>query len=285
MIARAPSVGYIHEPFHLRHRPGVCAAHFDYWYTYICDRNAGRYATAIEACLRFQHQTAVDLKSIRHPHHVMFFLQHWLRFRQGRQRGLRPLLKDPLAFFSAEWLATRFNMDVIILIRHPLAFAGSLKHINWSHPFGHFLAQPLLMDRYLEPFRAELEEYASAPKDVVDQAILLWNLIHSTVLTYQDEHTDWHFVRHEDLARDPIERFRTIYQALGLEFTSSVQRKIAASSRKGNNRQARSVNDTRRDSRAIVSNWKQRLSVEEAERVTNGTAEIRNEFYKGEELT
>lgn len=39
MLALSPSVGYIHEPFNIRHRHGICKAHFEYWFQYICDEN------------------------------------------------------------------------------------------------------------------------------------------------------------------------------------------------------------------------------------------------------
>ena len=35
MIASAPSVGYIHEPFNPAHNTGICAACIEDWFTYI----------------------------------------------------------------------------------------------------------------------------------------------------------------------------------------------------------------------------------------------------------
>ena len=47
----------------------------------------------------------------------------------------RPIMKDPIAVLSAEWLAQVFNMDVICLIRHPAAFVYSLAKANWDFNF------------------------------------------------------------------------------------------------------------------------------------------------------
>src|SRR6185369_11076039 len=120
--------------------------------------------------------SVADLRNVKEEY--QFFLKH-------RRQGSRPLLKDPLALFSAEWLADRFNMDVVIMIRHPAAFVSSIKKLNWTHPFSHFLEQPLLMETVLSPFTAEIKEHASKEYSITDQAILLWRLLHYVTMNYQ----------------------------------------------------------------------------------------------------
>ena len=56
----------------------------------------------------------------------------------------RPLIKDPIAFFSACWLQQIFNMKAVCLIRHPAAFVNSIINARWDFPFQHFLDQSLL---------------------------------------------------------------------------------------------------------------------------------------------
>jgi hypothetical protein len=73
-----------------------------------------------------------------------------------------PLIKDPIALFAAEWLADVFGVRVVVLIRHPAAFAASLKRLNWTHPFGDFLAQPLFMRDLLAPFEEDIRRFAAA---------------------------------------------------------------------------------------------------------------------------
>ncbi len=76
-------------------------------------------------------------------------------------------MKDPLALFSSEWLASEFDMDVVLLVRHPAAFAASVRRQGYHHPFSHFLLQPALMDR-LRPFEAEIEAMETSSHDVLD---------------------------------------------------------------------------------------------------------------------
>ena len=73
-----------------------------------------------------------------------------------------------MAFFSAEWLADRFDMNVVIVIRHPAAFVSSVKKLNWHHPMSHFLEQPALMREHLYPFEEQIRELASREHDLID---------------------------------------------------------------------------------------------------------------------
>jgi hypothetical protein len=171
-------------------------------------------------------------------------------------------------------------MDVLVMLRHPAAFAGSLKAANWSHPFDHFLRQPLLMEHHLAPFRGEIEDFARRPKPIVDQAILLWNLIHSMILIYRAAHPDWLFVRHEDLSLSPLPGYEKIFQRLGLTLTRPVRRKIRASSESPNRRPG--LQDTVRDSAANVYSWKDRLTTEEIRRIWHGTHDIAEALYPAE---
>lgn len=75
----------------------------------------------------------------------LFRRSSWQNFQTQRQLiledreiGRRLLIKDPLAYFSSKWFAKSYDMDVLILIRHPAAFAASLKQQGWYFPFSHF---------------------------------------------------------------------------------------------------------------------------------------------------
>jgi hypothetical protein len=199
----------------------------------------------------------------------------------GRCLGMRPLLKDPMALMSAEWLASRYQTHTIVLVRHPAAFASSLKRLNWHFPFGDFLGQPRLMEDYLEPFREDIEEFARTPPDVVTQAILLWRILHTMILRYRLKHPDWMFVRHEDLSGQPYEEFGKLFRALGLSFSGRAYRTIAEYTNQENpvEVEAGIVHQLRRNSLGNIWNWSQRLSREEILRVRRGADDIARHFY------
>jgi hypothetical protein len=300
MIAYASSVSYIHEPLNLNHKPGICNAKFNYQFPYICKKNENVYLNAFEDCFNFKYHFLEDLKTIESLKDFFRSTREFFRFSKYRVLNNRPLIKDPIAVFSTEWLAKRFNMDVVVLIRHPAAFAGSIKKVKWSHPFDHFLKQPLLMNDHLHEFRLEIEEFSKTEKDILDQAILLWNLIHHMILKYQNNNPDWIFLKHEDLSRRPLEEFRNLYNNLDLKFTKNIEDKIKAFSLldnseqiKGKSRstilkwQKRLIGDhsesRMRDSKKNVWSWKNRLTNDEVKKIKENTQKIASKFYTEED--
>src|SRR5205085_10560791 len=131
----SPSVCYIHEPFNLHYRPGLCTATFPYWFTYVTQENEAASYEPLKDTLAFRFHIgrefpALRCRSLRYAGRM---LNNFKRFSINRLRHATPLLKDPIALFSAEWLASRFDMNVIVMIRHPAAFASSLRRLNWAH--------------------------------------------------------------------------------------------------------------------------------------------------------
>lgn len=160
MIAASPDVEYIQEPFNLRHDVGISRARFNHWFPYVSWPNEVLYYKDIRDTVNFRYNWSEKLKRVRSPRGLWCVIRNYLTGIKHRCSGVRPLLKDPIAVFSAEWLQSRFNMDVVVLIRHPAAFAGSIKVKNWTYPFAHFLEQPLLMKDYLHPFERDIQKFA-----------------------------------------------------------------------------------------------------------------------------
>lgn len=171
-IAASPSVGYIHEPFRpFSPRPmRVCEAWFDHWFTYISKQNETLCRREIAKTIAFSYDVIGEIKKIESPRDAAYLMRNFSRTIFYRFAQVRPIIKDPIAVFSAEWLAETFDMDVVVLIRHPAAFAGSLKRLHSTHPFADFLAQPLLMRDHLYPFESEIKQFAETEHDVIDQA-------------------------------------------------------------------------------------------------------------------
>ena len=97
----------------------------------------------------------------------------------------------------------------------------------------------------------------------MDQAILLWNLIHMQIRRFRDERPTWTFLRHEDLSREPVTGFRALYERFGYAWTPEVQRTIEDHSGVGNPEETTDAASHRRDSAKAITAWKARLSPEE----------------------
>jgi hypothetical protein len=213
--------------------------------------------------------------------------REYVSFLNHRRAGHKALIKDPMAFFSAEWLAQRFDMNVVMVIRHPAAFVSSIKKLGWQHPFSHFLEQPALMRDHLDCFAEDIRQYSAHEHDLIDQAILLWKLIHFTMIQYRRVHPDWVFVRHEDLSLAPLEQFQRLYSRLGLEFTEHAQQVIQSFSSPANpsdtDAPVGSEEILRRNSASNIWNWKTRLTPSEIEKIRRSAQDISNLFYSAED--
>jgi Sulfotransferase family len=281
MIAACPSpaVAYLWEPFSLLHRPGTLAVRFPYWFPYVCSENEAPHLEPVRDMLTFRYRPAAELMAVRSVKDAGRLVRDWLQFAQFRRAGARPLLKDPIAVFSAEWLCDTFDMDVIVLTRHPAAFASSLKSRGLTHPFGHFLTQPMLMRDRLSPFTDEITRFAAEPRPVLQQAILLWKLIHWAILNYRRKRPDWMFLRLEDIALNPQTEFERIYGRLGLTYDEHVRRTVARYSDPSNPADTQDPALLKRDSRASIVTWKRRLDAEEIRLIRDEVEPISKEFY------
>lgn len=284
-LAAGGELGYIEEPFSVLHRPGVLPVRFRWWFPYITAASANGLREPVGRMLGFHYDAAAEVRALRSPRDAGRLVRDATRTATSRARGRRPLVKDPVALLSAPWLADEFGMQVVVLIRHPAAFAGSLKRMGWTHPFADFLAQPDVMAGPLSAYRDRVTEYALRPPDVVDQAALLWAMLHTVIAGYRDDRPDWQFVRHEDLSREPEQRFRELCDALGLRFGGAVAEHVEASTATRNPAEAAEgrAHTLRRDSAANVSTWRSRLSADEVDRVRRGTDGVWQHFYEAGE--
>jgi hypothetical protein len=284
VLAASPlRVGYIWEPFSILHRPGTCAVRFEHWFPYVCAENEAHVRGPVAEMLAWRYAATAELRAVRSPKDAARMVRDGARFARNRRGRALPLLKDPIAVFSVEWLHAAFGTEPVLLVRHPAAFAASIKRLDLRHPFGHFLAQPLMMRDWLQPYAEQLETFARREQGIVEQAVLLWNVIHHAIATYRARHPEWTLVRLEDLSRRPVDEFHAIFDRLSLPYDTGVERLIVATSDASNPAEARTADSIRRDSAAHVWNWKRRLSDEEIERVRSGTAAIAGQFYGPED--
>jgi Sulfotransferase family len=284
MVASHPRVGYVHEPFNPEHHPACPVRHR--WH-HVTAEDQGRFFAYLRRHLAFRHAWWKEGGALRSPRGATRATFRTLVDLWRRLVGVRPLVKDPLAFFSAEWVAEKFEADVVVLIRHPAAFAGSLKRLGWAFGFGQLLSQPRLMEGYLEPFRDELERATRRPSDdVVEHAILAWRVIYHVAREYRRRHTGWLFIRHEDLSLDPEHEFGQLFARLGLDFHPRARQAIREHTSSANPAEVpgQVPQLLRRNSRENVRNWRHRLSPAEVNRVYRGTWDVARFFYSEDEL-
>jgi hypothetical protein len=225
-----------------------------------------------------------ELKVTRTPRDVARMVRDLSVFQSYRIQYRRPLMRDPQAVFSAEWLARRFFSDVVVLIRHPAAFVSSWKSRHWGHPFDHFLKQPLLMHDHLFPFEDEIRKFAEQKRDAVDQAILLWRLIHTNILRYQKTHPEWTFAKHRDLSLHSVDEFRRIFGRLDLPYGTREEIDTRHYCMAKARQEGYLWNDVVRNSEQNMDLWRSRLTERDLERVREKCFDLAREFYREEEM-
>jgi hypothetical protein len=279
MLAANPQTAYISEPLNVLHRPGVFHAAVQHWYPYITEVNESYYLPAFRELMDLKYDLFAEVLSLRSRRDLMRMGRDIAIFANGKFRRQRVLLKDPFAVFSTPWFAEKLNCEVVITVRHPAAFASSLKRLNWPFDFNHLLSQPGLMQDHLEAERTEMQVMQT--DDIVGQAALLWRMIYRFVHGTSGLFPGFKIVRHEDLSLDPVAGFRSLYQSLDLVFDDRVRDVILNSSSSENpvNLARGKTFSVKLDSRAALNNWKKILSGDEISRVQKLTQGVSDLFY------
>jgi Sulfotransferase family len=270
----------IHEPFNPAYPRSWFADPPARWFEAVAPDDAERAA---------QMQRIVDLRppvmkmaarSAR-PRHLARVAQEAARALEARLRGRRALLKDPIAFFSVEWLADTFDADVIILVRHPAAFASSLKRLSWQFDFTNLTSQPAVMASIDDALADEVRSAARHGLEIIDTSTLLWRVVNSIAARHRERHPDWTVVRYEDLAADPLEGFESLYSRVGLTWSQRAADAVRGHT-SGDNATEVADGDKGgivRDSTAAMWTWRDRLTDAEIERVKSATGDVWREFY------
>jgi hypothetical protein len=143
--------------------------------------------------------------------------------------------------------------------------------------------QPALMEEHLTVFRHEIEDFSKNEYDTVDQAALLWKIIHYMVIKYQEMQVEWAFVRYEDLALEPIEGFRKIFQWVKLPFSEHTRGVIRAHSLQEKPSITTDPYAIKQDPFEVISKWKKFLTPSEVNRIRERVEEVSSAFYSDED--
>lgn len=287
ILGQDASIVFLSEPFNVKHNPGLFEADIPYYFLYIHEENEQEYLSRFQHLLSLRLPSTSALFRVTELRHAAEVAKHAVRLFQQRKRQRRPLIKDPYALFSAEWLYERFDADLVVMIRHPAAFACSLIRLGWHHPFEHFLAQPLLMQRFLAEFADEIRYFAKKPQPIIAEASLLWRIIYSRVIRYRVDHPGWLFIRHEDLACDPVSGFGKIFETLNLDYSPDIRQAIrpgiTSAGSRGWSIRSPSLKPIKKDSAAVAAAWRHELSKADVERLRQEVQPVASKFYGEEE--
>lgn len=281
MLSLSKQVTSIHEPFNpnyprswLRHPPKV-------WFEYNTEDATSQRHREMWSVLNLRPPIGNMARRSLDPRHAVRVTQEALGATRARRRSARALVKDPIAFFSAPWIHESFDARVVVLTRHPAAFASSLKRLRWSFDFDNLDRQKALMETLPSADARAIHAARRRQPDIIDSAILLWCVFNNTALRYRDRYSDFILRRYEDLASHPKDAFKDLYSQLDLEWTAAVEASVEAHTHEDN--PAWFADDDKggivRDSIAAMWTWTNRLTADEVARVRAGTMEAAAHCY------
>jgi hypothetical protein len=289
VLATAPSVFYLHEPFNFGSPNTLTSVRTNLWYPYLTEQDGKECVDEIGDALQLNLRVLNDIPLLwRHPKAIArrLLLAGQLALLRCRPE-YRVLIKDPLALLAAPWFERNFGAFPLILIRHPAAFVSSLKIKQWYPPFQSILSQPRLMDEHFRESAEDIARLATAKtRDIVSEGAFFWKLLYEVVGKYQRQHAKWLFIRHEDASREPHRVFQKAFLDLGLKYTPATEVFITRTTT-GNDRryvlESTSEDNVVRNSIENVSVWKERLSNAEVDRIRETVGEVGQLFYSDDE--
>lgn len=134
----------------------------------------------------------------------------------------RIMIKDPLACLLTGYLTRRFDLQTIVLFRHPCGFVASVTRLGWptAIQLKEFLSRRQLMDDYLAPYADLMERHSTG--DSIESAAVLHGVLNS-VLWRQTNELGLGWFRFKDLCASPIERFQGLFERLDLPYSEAVR--------------------------------------------------------------
>lgn len=186
----------------------------------------------------------------------------------------RVSVKDPLAFFSAEWIYKNYDTDVVILVRHPGGIVSSFLKLDWEPETRYIVDNELPLSN--GKYKAEIDRWRNNPDDKVGALILQWKLFTQGTLDYKKLHPDWTFVLHDELCIAPMQTFERIFADISLPMDEGVRASITEHTN-GDNTVDPEKHDQhmlKRASAELMESWKKRLEPDVIERVLTETKDL-----------
>lgn len=177
--------------------------------------------------------------------------------RQGRAAAPRRVVKSVHAPLMLDWITARWAPAVVVCFRHPLDVVASVIEAGTCGRTGGAIT------RLLSPAALAIgtERYAVPLPDGDGRVpYTAWRvgLVMSALTDACRARPEYHVVHHEQLCEQPVDRFREVVHAVGLEWTADTERFVTASNQPG------TLWQTNRIAREQRDRWRTRLTPADA---------------------
>ncbi len=166
-----------------------------------------------------------------------------------REEPQRVIAKSIHAQLALEWLASEFEFDLLVLLRHPANVLASWLGMNLKDSHNRALENhPVVRARYLEPWGVPLPG-----ADQIERMCWKIGLLTAALETAISRNPTWHVRVHEELCIDPLAQFRSLFDEMELEWTDATERYLLKHDLPGS---GFTVN---RNARSLPSAWQNKL--------------------------
>jgi hypothetical protein len=142
--------------------------------------------------------------------------------------GSRVVAKSVHGGLAAEWLADTFDVDVVVVLRHPANVLASWLDLDLPDRDRHLDENPVVRERYLDQWKVP-----PPGPDPLDRAVWQLGLLTTVLEEAADRHPSWRIRVHEELCADPEGEFRRLFTDLDLAWSPSVVDELARGNRPG----------------------------------------------------
>jgi hypothetical protein len=245
-------------------------------YHYIDEHNIHRYEPILQKLNSLTYKSEMEKNIIKHT--VKETVQSFYSMKRRVLGYPKPLLKEPNACFSSDFLAQRYGWKVIILVRHPAAVAASFNRVEWPSDLDRILQQKTLIQKYFSEI--PLEKY----RDRLEKISLLWLMVMSVLTRFLEKNKDWILVRHEDLCRNPLGEFEKIFEKLNIFFSKKMKNKIISSTQSETvTPENKNPFHLKRNSRKLACAWQGQLTAEEIEKIKSIVRPVSDHYYSDQD--
>ncbi len=166
----------------------------------------------------------------------------------GVPRG-RVVAKSIHLQLAVEWVATNFDVDVLVLSRHPANVLASWMEVKLKD------GRNATLETRPEVRRRYVDRWGVPPPgpDPVERMSWRIGLLLAALEEAAARHPEWHQRTHERLCEDPSGEFRQLYDELGLDWTEQAGHYLEEKNAPGTGFQLKRV------ASEISDSWRQRL--------------------------
>ena len=173
---------------------------------------------------------------------------------RGTSASALVVAKSVHACLAVEWLATRFDVDILVVLRHPANVLASWLDLQLPDRDRNLGALSAVQERYVQPWGVPL-----AGQRILDRALWQLGLLTCALEQALSQHPEWHVRTHEQLCSDPVAQFRGLAEDLGLTLGDAAIDVLRRSDKPG------SAFSAERNAAGLADSWKHRLDSKEVE--------------------